>query len=408
MTCWNCRRSPASACDDLPPIPSVSPAIHHVLRTNIPPTYAEISAIHDFTSSGRRRLDALDARIKIIQATMARLTSERDNLAEQVDQCLHVLSPIRRVPPELICEIFLRTLPCTRSVAGSIVTQAPWYLGHISSVWRGIALAFPPLWSIIPFSHSPAHPHEKVLPLTMVETQLVRSSNTPLHINIEWLVNTPSDTAPFIDALLPHSNRWGSFRFLCPEDGDSHAFLELLRPAKGQLSQLSVLDIVDRGDDNPADSLKVSDIFSIAPSLREVFLADLAFDYYTPRILIPWEQITRYRGIGTVEHLLDILRTASALVEAMVGIITDSVVGVLNDPILPVSNLCRLYVEESSFLAHLAAPRLEYLSCDVAHPALPFIQRSSCHLTTLVLVGVRIFSCCPSAIASLSYKTLHR
>ncbi|KAJ7635700.1 hypothetical protein DFH06DRAFT_1302931 [Mycena polygramma] len=389
MTCWNCGAVFIGrfGSDDLAPIPSLSFATQQLMRTNIPPTDAEISALRDFTASGRRRVDALDAQIAMLRATIARLTSERDNLDEQVDQYLHVLSPARRVPPELICEIFSWTLPCTRSVAGSIVTQAPWYLGHISRPWREIALGFPPLWSSILIYHSTGYPHEKVSPLAMVETQLIRSSNALLRVEMEWLADTPSDAAPFMEALLPHSNRWGSFRFLCPEHSDCHAFLELLRPAKGQLSQLSVLDIVDRGDDDPADSLKALDIFSIAPSLREVFFADPPFHYYTPRILIPWEQITRYRGIGTVEQLLDILRRASALVEGVVGLTDLPVVGALNNPIITLSNLCRLYLGQSSLLAHLAAPRLEYLSCHERDSVVPFLQRSCCHLTTLVLAG---------------------
>ncbi|KAJ6507839.1 hypothetical protein C8R47DRAFT_59668 [Mycena vitilis] len=109
-------------------IPSIS-SIQHLMQTSNPPCDAEITVIRNFTTSARRRVTALDARIAMLKATMEQLISERDNLESQVEQCRHVLSPIRRVPPELLCEIFSWTLPC---IADSTAIQAPWYLRHIS------------------------------------------------------------------------------------------------------------------------------------------------------------------------------------------------------------------------------------------------------------------------------------
>ncbi|KAJ7656023.1 hypothetical protein DFH06DRAFT_992103, partial [Mycena polygramma] len=123
------------------------------MRANNPPSDVEIPVLHSFTANARRRVEPLDARIEILKAAMERLTLERDNLAGQVEQCRHVLSPIRRVPPEIICEIFSWTLPYTRRVAGVTTTEAPWYLGHISRSWRETALGFPSLWTFISIFH---------------------------------------------------------------------------------------------------------------------------------------------------------------------------------------------------------------------------------------------------------------
>ncbi|KAJ7661350.1 hypothetical protein DFH06DRAFT_943334, partial [Mycena polygramma] len=56
-----------------------------------------------------------------------------------------ILHPLRRAPPELICEIFACTLDSLDGV--DIFSPAPpWYLGQICQSWRLWALAYPRLW----------------------------------------------------------------------------------------------------------------------------------------------------------------------------------------------------------------------------------------------------------------------
>ncbi|KAJ7670085.1 hypothetical protein DFH06DRAFT_1372840, partial [Mycena polygramma] len=126
------------------------------------------------------------------------------------------------------------------------------------------------------------------------------------------------------------------------------------------------------------------DTFSIAPRLRDVLLTNPAFDYVSPTVVVPWAQVTRYRGVTALEQLRDILRAASNLVEAAFGF-TARNEEALNDTDMTLSHLRHLYVDDTSLLANLTAPRVQYLSCDTVASILPFIQRSSCRLTTLVL-----------------------
>ncbi|KAJ7656038.1 hypothetical protein DFH06DRAFT_475334 [Mycena polygramma] len=285
MACWNCGA--AAHCDNPPltRVPSIC-SVQHLMEVNEPPSDVEITVLHGFTTSARPRVDALDARIEILQAAMERLTLERDNLAGQVEQCRRVLSPIRCLPPEITCEIFSWTLPYTRRVAGVTTTEAPWYLGHISRSWRETALGFPSLWTSISIFRTVSfnYPREKVSPLAMVETQLIRSAKAPIcvDINCKWLVGFPSDAIPLMEAILPHSNRWESFRLYA--DG-IHAFLELLRAAKGHLGVLRTLEIIERGIKGRTS--EALDMFSFAPRLREVLLANPGCRNYSPSVLIP-------------------------------------------------------------------------------------------------------------------------
>ncbi|KAJ7260930.1 hypothetical protein B0H12DRAFT_962754, partial [Mycena haematopus] len=68
-----------------------------------------------------------------------------------------ILSPIRRVPPEIVAEIFLYFapsiihpsdfLPDIRRTHPTHV-WLPWKLGHICYQWRTTALSLRPLWAV--------------------------------------------------------------------------------------------------------------------------------------------------------------------------------------------------------------------------------------------------------------------
>ncbi|KAJ6557566.1 hypothetical protein B0H19DRAFT_898910, partial [Mycena capillaripes] len=59
-----------------------------------------------------------------------------------------VLSPLRRMPPEILGCIFLVTLPKTVDAAWSHTrTGSPWIFTRVSSRWREVAISTPSLWS---------------------------------------------------------------------------------------------------------------------------------------------------------------------------------------------------------------------------------------------------------------------
>ncbi|KAJ7609125.1 hypothetical protein FB45DRAFT_712214, partial [Roridomyces roridus] len=58
-----------------------------------------------------------------------------------------ILSTLRRMPSEILAEIFLWTLPPFAQNAN--VNQSPWVLEQISGCWRAISLSTPSLWSAV-------------------------------------------------------------------------------------------------------------------------------------------------------------------------------------------------------------------------------------------------------------------
>ncbi|KAJ7748606.1 hypothetical protein B0H16DRAFT_1725426 [Mycena metata] len=141
----------------------------------------------------------LPAEVTMIRNLIHRLTTE---LAEgtgwgnhqlqlpaaegRLDAYRGILSPVRRIPTELLCEIFLAVLPeaglagrpsdslkVTRRHDKQTFYTAPWSLGQVCQRWRATAVGYAALWTRITLSRNPI----------LIETQLYRSGNVPLDVD---------------------------------------------------------------------------------------------------------------------------------------------------------------------------------------------------------------------------------
>ncbi|KAJ7622429.1 hypothetical protein FB45DRAFT_1091395, partial [Roridomyces roridus] len=118
---------------------------NELLTSNLCPLESEIPYIKRLIADPQPRLDALNAQIDILQTALAKVVRERDDLVCHTQRYRAVLSPIRRLPPELVAEI-LKLVPFTRKIEDKTIRQPPWTLGHICRSWRETALGCPFLW----------------------------------------------------------------------------------------------------------------------------------------------------------------------------------------------------------------------------------------------------------------------
>ncbi|KAJ6556365.1 hypothetical protein B0H19DRAFT_910511, partial [Mycena capillaripes] len=110
------------------------------LTSNDIPLDSEIPSICAFISDGQKQLDAFDIQIADLQTALAQLVRRRGETARRVRQYSAILSPVRRMPAELVCEIFVWTLPEDNAA------KPPWHLGHICQSWRRWLLSYPTFW----------------------------------------------------------------------------------------------------------------------------------------------------------------------------------------------------------------------------------------------------------------------
>ncbi|KAF6746880.1 hypothetical protein DFP72DRAFT_822436, partial [Ephemerocybe angulata] len=117
---------------------SLSP-FHQWLGTNNVLSGQDLAHLDSYLTNQLSTLAALDAEI-------ASLTQKRKELSESIDAHKRLRSPIRRLPKELLLEIFILCLPDRHQPVLS-EWKAPLLLTRVCKPWRILAMSAPVLWS---------------------------------------------------------------------------------------------------------------------------------------------------------------------------------------------------------------------------------------------------------------------
>ncbi|KAJ7253552.1 hypothetical protein C8J57DRAFT_1722440 [Mycena rebaudengoi] len=189
----------------------------HMLNTNIIPDDAECQQIRDFLVDPRKEAAHLAEQIARMQKLLEDLTRKRDDLTEFIDAHLALVSPARRLPDDVVREIFVASLPThgNRNCAIS-AREPPLLLCAISRSWRNLALSTPRIWASI---HIVAPSNDKIERMVQtVNTWLGRSGVLPLSISltVSRSIWPPPDASSLLTALIHYSLRWKHIRFLLP------------------------------------------------------------------------------------------------------------------------------------------------------------------------------------------------
>lgn len=215
ISCPNCNFSlTTEAVTQIPPSP-----VPRILETNVIPTDAEADAIAGIVSETKLILARLDDEISRGEAILSRLKGEREELAVYISKHTALLSPARRVPADVISEIF-----------GHCVSEEYYanprpvlILGQTCSGWRNALLSTPKLWR----SLSLPFPILKSFPL--MEIWLSRCGSLPFRLEISsWDSRVETKISDFI---LLHANRLQSLKFMVrgfPTSVDSVPSFDLL------------------------------------------------------------------------------------------------------------------------------------------------------------------------------------
>lgn len=197
----------------------------HVLFTNHIPSVSEATRIRAWCKKPASELAQLNGEVFKLEAALASLTRQRDELRDLVDAHRALLSPIRQVPPEILQHIFVLCLPSNGNPRMHH-SEAPLLLGRICSRWRKVVMGTAELWASIHVTVSPgstrkaggfsliSSPHQPdVRRHDFVRAWLERSGNLPIDFSLHSqpsestfpLVSSPST---FLTAILPLSSRW--------------------------------------------------------------------------------------------------------------------------------------------------------------------------------------------------------
>ncbi|KAF7343726.1 ABC protein [Mycena sanguinolenta] len=359
--------------------PQTLARISQLLATNEPPQEPELAVLRPVAQKTAARLACLDAEISRLQDQLKQLQDERASLAEYHAQNTTILSPMRRIPSEILGEIFLSSLP---SKCALKVQDSPWVLTHVCRLWRAVAVSNSSLWTRIHVNFANGEKYS----LDMARTQIERART----LRIGFYGSRDDDSGPQVNVLqllLERSSIWQELRLgliaaLVPLLTEYSERLPLLRRAwvqwDGPGSQVGI------------DSL---DFLALAPSLTDITVFS---EYrFIPTLLPSHHQLTRYDFDAPWTTHYELLRSLPNLQEVRIVRNFDRSVPwpAPGDPIQLV-HLRRMCVSDSRILNYLIAPVLESIAIyDRKNLATNshlerFITRSSCAVRRLCIAGL--------------------
>ncbi|KAJ2932047.1 hypothetical protein H1R20_g5036, partial [Candolleomyces eurysporus] len=120
--------------------------LDHYLSTNDAPSADEQQAISTYLARPKQRLQDVSKEIRDLEDRLADLQRRRAPLVTHIRKYRAISSLIRRLPDDIIREIFRRCLSTERYPVAH-VAEAPLLLTIVCKRWREIALHMPELWS---------------------------------------------------------------------------------------------------------------------------------------------------------------------------------------------------------------------------------------------------------------------
>jgi hypothetical protein len=154
----------------------------NVLGTNYAPTEVELADIRSLCSRKLDEIKDIDQQIDTVQKTLDELQGRRRKLQDFVNSHQALMSPIKRLFPEILQLIFKFCLPSTNAPMHS--KEAPMLLGRICAGWRAFAYSTPDIWSSVHIVVPPRSSPLTLLRLEALQDWLHRSGSTPLSISI--------------------------------------------------------------------------------------------------------------------------------------------------------------------------------------------------------------------------------
>ncbi|KAF9523376.1 hypothetical protein CPB83DRAFT_898856 [Crepidotus variabilis] len=327
-----------------PSLPLPESPVPQFLRSNEAPNDSQSDFIRKSIVMARRAKSQMEEQRLVVlnepsaHSSLLAAINHRISRAESyIYQHESILSSVRRLPFEILLEIFHHcVVPTSWSTAFDKHAHAPpWYLGQICTSWRMAALAAPALWTTVlsPSIMSTYHTISKQL--KALEEQLRRSGASRLSISIEAGNTLWSNQSAIVDALVRHSEKWGTLNFKAGIKG-----LVFLRGVKNRIPLLTTLKIWTLGREPSVSGMNFT-MFEQAPLLQSISLHGLG----TSEIVLPFRQIVDYReGIIGSSNSLSITPNARSSAVAFTNLTTLYTFRLLLSAPLLLSKLTQLVV----------------------------------------------------------------
>ncbi|KAG7091880.1 hypothetical protein E1B28_008281 [Marasmius oreades] len=250
------------------------------------------NVIFDYLNAAGKELKGYEVEINKLKAAILSLENRRDLLKNKMDRYRSLLSPIHRLPTEVLEKIFIhdaRAVLCPRVVPEVIS------LSMVCGRWREVICSTPSLWTNISlnverWSRSADDATDGITRLTYVlQLFLDRSRSAPLKLDLHMRssVLAADPTTKILDVLAPSMNRWRILDLNISPEIFEHPALQLLPQ---RLSSLQHVTLSSSLSDRHVN------LFNKCPSLTSLVLHETETPYRFQR---------EWPGIKTLEISLD-------------------------------------------------------------------------------------------------------
>ncbi|KAJ7670738.1 hypothetical protein DFH06DRAFT_141250 [Mycena polygramma] len=256
----------------------------------------QLRDIRSMLATNQAELVQLDATILAVSLILSELESQKSNLRNIVDALLGALSPIRRIPPEILSAVFLLSRDNSLESDYYFIAdprEAPIVLGQVSSGWRSICHGTPLLWDNISLV--------SVLPmpkLPYIQKLLDRSHNLPVSVRLatpykDMLRNCPMELPPE-PAVALLMGLHGRLRTVTLEIPTSNLLPPYNLHQREVFPILTSLDIILADPEGQPDVASALSAFSNAPCLKHVSLISHCIPRHSRSLVdsLPWAQLT--------------------------------------------------------------------------------------------------------------------
>ncbi|KIK62062.1 hypothetical protein GYMLUDRAFT_562989 [Collybiopsis luxurians FD-317 M1] len=183
------------------------------------------SLLDPFLQDAIPRLFEYDHRIALLEGAFQKLKDARDGFKRSVDLRRSLISPVRRLPEDILVEIFLLYIQDCGTVQGEErrtyfltlseerrVFSPNFTLSSVCSLWRRVVFSRPTFWSSFALDLGLLGAYEGKSKITAVLSEcLSRSANARLSLYMEF---DDSDWEDVLDLFLKQASRWEHLDFI--------------------------------------------------------------------------------------------------------------------------------------------------------------------------------------------------
>ncbi|KAF7337973.1 F-box domain-containing protein [Mycena venus] len=294
-------------------------------------------------------LQAIDAEIAHLHSLIATQYRRREIELNEIASLRAKIAPIRKLPVELLAEIFVLSLETDSS---------QFCVSHVSHYWRRVAHSTPSLWQRLALQ-PPDELTQDYLDVT--KAWIDHSSPLPLSLRIRPS-GYNSHTTSLMSVLLSAAHRWKKLE-TTPEVIDY--FPSVPTDAFASLEEVRFERSYPHTPPTPHLQIRA---FSIAPQLRSFSNLDVGGDHFATYHM-PWKQLAELQLCDMASTCRSILRACENVETVRVEAQDVADMVALSSQTLPFLKTLHVSFEAANvaatFLDSLALPTLRTLTIDI-------------------------------------------